>query len=94
MLMGMYPTLLDEQGRLKGIMSRQFLASDSLEELKIHAKEEAQEHNERQFIMQWGGCYMLVEQYWLSSLYFQGKPIIARFAKSGKETTPRTEKGA
>ena len=87
MLIGMYPTLLNTQGLPVSVSLFEFLASDSLEELKPFAVQEAQEKNKRQFIALLGSRYVLIDTHWRASEYFQACPIVAQFAKSGKETT-------
>ncbi len=54
MLIGLYPTILDEQGFPRSVSTHQFLASNSLEELKPYAVQAAREERQRQFIARYG----------------------------------------
>lgn len=64
---------------------------DQLEELKEYAAKQAVADQERQFIVQMGDTYVLYGFSYRTMDYFQGLPLVARFAASGKETTPKTK---
>jgi hypothetical protein len=86
----LFPTYKTDYGGF-GISIFSYLSSRSLEELKQHASKQAQEQQERQFILQWGDDFVLCGLSHRNMHYFKNRPVVARFAASGKETTPKKE---